>query len=58
MKNILYLLAIFFMIDSVYAEENLTPQKLAERQAKTIYEEWFIDGSFLVLLFHTVTSEE
>ena len=39
MKNILCLLTIFFMIDSVYAEENLTHQKLAERQAKTIYED-------------------
>ena len=38
MKKILWLLAIFFMISSANAEENLTPQKLAEQQAKTIYE--------------------
>ena len=38
MKKILWLLAIFFMINPANAEENLTPQKLAEQQAKTIYE--------------------
>ena len=38
MKKILWLLAIFFMISPANAEENLTPQKLAEQQAKTIYE--------------------
>ena len=39
MKKILCLLAIFFMINPVNAEENLIPQKLAEQQAKTIYED-------------------
>ncbi len=39
MKKILCLLAIFFMTSSVHAEENLTPQKLAEQQAKKIYED-------------------
>ena len=39
MKKILCLLAIFFVISPVNAEENLIPQKLAEQQAKTIYED-------------------
>ena len=39
MKKILCLLAIFFMINPAKAEENLIPQKLAEQQAKTIYED-------------------
>ena len=38
MKKILCLFAIFFMISSANAKENLTPQKLAEQQAKTINE--------------------
>ena len=38
MKKILWLISIFFMINPANAEKNLTPQKLAEQQAKTIYE--------------------
>ena len=39
MRKILCLLAIFFVINPVNAEENVMPQKLAEQQAKTIYED-------------------
>ena len=39
MRKIFYLFTIFFMINPANAKENLIPQKLAEQQAKTIYED-------------------